>query len=119
MTKSGTGPSKKVARQVASEQMMAQLPEDWKEGTRKKRPGAVKRTGWTALGVRPGTAHCTLHTAHCTLHTALQVRPGTGGKKKPPTDEDGKIVITADNPVSCLFEYAKKVDIRCKSDLFT
>ena len=27
------------------------------------------------------------------------------------TEEDGKVVITADNPISCLFEYAKKVKI--------
>ena len=30
-------------------------------------------------------------------------------KKQQPESEDGKVVITADNPVSCLYEYAKKV----------
>ena len=30
-------------------------------------------------------------------------------KKSQPESEDGKVVITADNPVSCLYEYAKKV----------
>ena len=30
-------------------------------------------------------------------------------KKSQPELEDGKVVITADNPVSCLYEYAKKV----------
>ena len=27
------------------------------------------------------------------------------------TDDDEKVVITADNPISCLFEYSKKVKI--------
>ena len=27
------------------------------------------------------------------------------------TEDDGKVIITADNPISCLFEYAKKVKI--------
>merc|ERR1712013_80162 len=40
---------------------------------------------------------------------------GRGGpspkKKSQPESEDGKVVITADNPVSCLYEYAKKVKI--------
>ena len=41
-------------------------------------------------------------------------RAGSGGFGSPPAkkkvpEDDGKIVITADNPISCLFEYAKKV----------
>merc|ERR1711936_10999 len=63
----GTGPNKKLARNVAAEQMMAQLPEEWKSKSAKK--------------------------------------------KQQPESEDGKVVITADNPVSCLYEYAKKVKI--------
>ena len=40
-------------------------------------------------------------------------RPGSVQPQQPPEkkkkEDDGKIVITADNPVSCLYEYAKKV----------
>lgn len=41
-------------------------------------------------------------------------RKGPGGLGCPPpkkkaSEDDGKIVVTADNPISCLFEYAKKV----------
>ena len=37
-------------------------------------------------------------------------RGGPSPKKKSQAEsEDGKVVITADNPVSCLYEYAKKV----------
>lgn len=84
-TTSGTGNNKKVARNVAAEQMLAQLPEDWKAGARKSRP-AVKRAA-------PGAGRT----------------PGPPAKKK--TEDDGKVVITADNPVSCLYEYAKKLKI--------
>ena len=35
-------------------------------------------------------------------------RPG-GPSPKKKVDDDGKVVITADNPISCLFEYSKKV----------
>ena len=40
-------------------------------------------------------------------------RSGSAAPQQPPEkkkkEDDGKIVITADNPVSCLYEYAKKV----------
>ena len=40
----------------------------------------------------------------------LKIRGGPSPKKKQQSEpEDGKVVITADNPVSCLYEYAKKV----------
>lgn len=85
----GTGPNKKLARNVAAEQMMAQLPEEWKSKRAKsKKSGAgTKRPGFGSRG-------------------------GPSAKKKQqPESEDGKVVITADNPVSCLYEYAKKVKI--------
>jgi dsRNA-specific ribonuclease len=86
----GTGPNKKLARNVAAEQMMAQLPEEWKSKRAK-----TKKSG--AAGTkRPG----------------LGSRGGPSPKKKQQSEsEDGKVVITADNPVSCLYEYAKKVKI--------
>jgi len=86
-TTTGTGPNKKIARNTAAEQMMSSLPEDWKQkaGRVKKRGPSAKRKGAGGFGSPPA-------------------------KKKAP-DDDGKIVITADNPISCLFEYAKKVKI--------
>lgn len=85
----GTGPNKKLARNVAAEQMMAQLPEEWKsKRSKSKKSGAGNK--------RPGFGS----------------RGGPSPKKKSqPESEDGKVVITADNPVSCLYEYAKKVKI--------
>merc|ERR1712032_417154 len=80
----GTGPNKKLARNVAAEQMMAQLPEEWKS---KKSGAGTKRPGFGSRG-------------------------GPSPKKKQQSEpEDGKVVITADNPVSCLYEYAKNVKI--------
>jgi len=81
-TTTGTGPNKKVARQVAAEQMLAAIPEEWKQKQKKK---GNKRTASASL------------------------KGGPSPKKK--IEDDGKIVITADNPISCLFEYAKKVKI--------
>merc|ERR1712029_1124152 len=77
----GTGNSKKVAKQTAAEQMMTTLPDEWK---------AKSRTGKK----RPGGSS----------------QNPTPAKKKAEAD-DGKIVITADNPVSCLYEFAKKKKI--------
>lgn len=85
-TTTGTGPNKKVARNVAADQMMVTLPDEWKKGKQRKKGGANKRAA-----------------------TGSQ-RTGPNSKKKA-EDENGKIVITADNPISCLFEYAKKVKI--------
>ena len=81
---------------------MATLPEEWKQkriGGGRKRSGGGGGGGWFNSQNRFG-----------------RKRPAGGGggnsfqpsppKKKP---EDEKIVITADNPVSCLYEYAKKV----------
>jgi len=87
-TTTGTGPNKKIARNTAAEQMMATLPEEWKQ-----KAGRVKKRSATA-----------------------KKRAGSGGFGSPPAkkkvpEDDGKIVITADNPISCLFEYAKKVKI--------
>jgi len=83
----GTGANKKIARNSAAEQMLATIPEEWKQkaGKIKKRTGAAKKRGSSGGGGSPPA------------------------KKK--VGEDGKIVITADNPISCLFEYAKKVKI--------
>ena len=48
----------------------------------------------------------------------LKIRGGPSAKKKQqPESEDGKVVITADNPVSCLYEYAKKVLERFLTDI--
>ena len=44
------------------------------------------------------------------IHHDSKSRGGPSQKKmSQPESEDGKVVITADNPVSCLYEYAKKV----------
>jgi len=85
----GTGPNKKLAKNTAAEQMMNILPEQWKQAANKrikKRSGGSKR--------KSGGGH-------------FQPPP----KKKSEAEDDGKIVITADNPVSCLYEYAKKAKI--------
>ena len=48
-------------------------------------------------------------------------RPGSAAPQQPPEkkkkEDDGKIVITADNPVSCLYEYAKKVRLSYKQNM--
>lgn len=94
-TTCGTGNSKKIAKQTAAEEMMATLPEDWKKSrvSNKRRSGGG---GFHRGGKRRGG--------------------GSGGATSPPAkkkaeENDGKIVITADNPVSCLYEYAKKKKI--------
>jgi len=84
-TTTGTGPNKKVARNVAADQMMATLPDEWKQKGKKKKGNKRSAAGGQ--------------------------RTGPNSKKKAGEDENGKIVITADNPISCLFEYAKKVKI--------
>jgi len=86
-TTTGTGPNKKIARNTAAEQMMASLPDEWKQkaGKVKKRGASGKRKGPGGFGCPPA--------------------------KKKASEDDGKIVVTADNPISCLFEYAKKVKI--------
>ena len=61
-TTSGTGPNKKIARNVAAEQMMAMLPEEWKQGKQgKKRAGANKRPA--AAGASRSVGH---HPLYCT-----------------------------------------------------
>jgi len=90
-TTTGTGQNKKVARNSAAEQMMATLPEEWK-----LRAGQSKRGGGGG--------------------SVAKKRGNSGGFKSPPskkkaTNDDGKVEITADNPISCLFEYSKKVKI--------
>jgi len=91
----GVGPNKKLARTTAAEQMMATLPEEWKQSCANKKsqrrgpPPAAKKRAADAAVAKGGE--------------------GTPAKKK--AEDDGKIVITADNPISCLFEYTKKVKI--------
>ena len=70
--------------------MMNTLPDEWKKSpmrSNRGRGGVNNKFGKK----RPGSA-------------TPQQQPEK--KKK---EDDGKIVITADNPVSCLYEYAKKV----------
>ena len=73
--------------------MMTTLPDEWKAKSRtgKKRSGG----GFNKGKKRPGGAS----------------QNPTPAKKKA-DDTDGKIVITADNPVSCLYEFAKKVSLK-------
>jgi len=85
----GTGPNKKLARNTAADQMMLILPEQWKQAANKK---IKKRSSGNKR--KSGSGHS-------------QPPP----KKKLEVEDDGKIVITADNPVSCLYEYAKKAKI--------
>lgn len=88
----GTGPNKKIARNTAAEQMMSTLPDEWKQkaGRIKKRGG-----GGAAASRKRGNSGSF----------------GSPPAKKKAMDDDGKVVITADNPISCLFEYAKKVKV--------
>ena len=68
---------------------MNTLPEEW----RTKAGRARKKVGGTVVsGKKRSGAH-------------LQSPPA----KKKQQECEGKIVITADNPVSCLYEFAKKV----------
>ena len=69
---------------------MATLPEEWKS----KAGRARKKSGVFQHGKKRAGA-------------PLQPPPA----KKKTQDSEGKIVITADNPVSCLYEFAKKVRI--------
>jgi len=89
-TTTGTGHSKKIAKASAAEQMMSTLPEDWKS----KAGRARKKVGVFNGKKRSGAP--------------LQSPPA---KKKQQDGSEGKIVITADNPVSCLYEFAKKKKI--------
>ena len=83
-------------RATAAEQMMNTLPEDWKKSRVKKKTGLNNRNK-----KRPGGP----------------IVPPQPPKKK--AEDDGKIVITADNPVSCLYEYAKKVRGKYAQIIFT
>ena len=85
----GTGQNKKMAKNTAAEQMMSVLPDAWKQQAvnRMKRKGSKRRSGGGGRGGYQPPA------------------------KKKAEEEDGKIHITADNPVSCLYEYAKKAKI--------
>ena len=74
---------------------MNTLPDEWK-----KSPMKSNRRGGGGFNNRMGNQKRK-------GGTALQSQP----PKKKEKEEDGKIVITADNPVSCLYEYAKKVRI--------
>jgi len=69
--------------------MMAALPEEWK-----KRAGKQKKRGGSSGSKK---------------RTASEGFGGPPPKKK--MEDETKIVITADNPISCLFEYAKKAKI--------
>ena len=73
--------------------MMNTLPDEWKKGPMRSnnRRGGVNKFG--AQRKRAAGA-------------SQPQQPPESKKKK---EDDGKIVITADNPVSCLYEYAKKV----------
>jgi len=88
----GTGPNKKLAKNTAADQMMLILPEQWKQAANKK---IKKRSSGSNKRKSSSTGQ------------SSQPPP----KKKMEAEDDGKIVITADNPVSCLYEYAKKAKI--------
>ena len=81
--------------------MMNTLPDEWK-----KSPMKSNRRGGGGFNNRMGNQKRK-------GGTALQSQP----PKKKEKEEDGKIVITADNPVSCLYEYAKKVRIYIRTIL--
>merc|ERR1712106_1246287 len=50
-TTTGTGPNKKIARNTAAEQMMATLPEEWKQ-----KAGRVKKRGGTTSAKKRGNS---------------------------------------------------------------
>lgn len=79
-----------IFRQTAAEEMMNTLPDEWKKSpmrSNNRRGGVNTKFGKKRSG------------------SATPQQPQEKKKK----EDDGKIVITADNPVSCLYEYAKKV----------
>ena len=84
-------------RTSAANQMMETLPDEWKQVksfSSKRRSVGGNRSGSGMKRPAPQSL------------MGVQTSPQPT-KKKP--EDDGKIVITADNPVSCLYEYAKKV----------
>jgi len=90
----GTGPNKKVARNIAAEKMLATIPEEWGKGNQKKK--GEKRIATVVNGNK--------------VENIPQKKSDADLSKK--SDEDRKkIVISADNPIACLFEYASKMKI--------
>jgi len=88
-TSMGTGPNKKVAKKEAAAKMLQMIPEEWKQKEVKVKKG--KKRGAGENGDNSGEPKA---------------------KKKAEEGEgDGKIVIKADNPISCLYEYAHKKKI--------
>jgi len=87
----GSGPNKKLAKQGAADLMLATLPDEWKAKVRGRARSNNQR------------------------YNSQNKRKG--GKNGPPAKRmagggvEEKLVITANNPVSCLHEYAKKKKI--------
>jgi len=90
----GTGPNKKTAKQGAADQMWNTLPDDWKS----KAKNRLKRS-YTAGGGYQGK------------RPAPDFPINWQAVKKKPTVAGGKMEITANNPISSLYEYAKKKKI--------
>jgi len=90
----GSGPNKKLAKQGAADQMLATIPDDWKKKVRGHRRPMHKNNMKRKFG-------------------------GGGGPPAKRSSEDGgdgqagesKMVITANNPISCLHEFTKKKKI--------
>jgi len=89
----GTGPNKKTAKQGAADQMWSTLPDDWK--ARAKHRLRRNNGGFQPYGVK---------------RTAVDF-PNFESVKKKPTVPGQKMEITANNPISSLYEFAKKKKI--------
>ena len=87
-----------IFRQTAAEEMMNTLPDEWKK--------SPMRSNGRRGGVNNKFGNQKKRPASATTQQPVE-------KKK--KESDGKIVITADNPVSCLYEYAKKVRLNRQS----
>ena len=88
-TSTGTGPNKKVAKKEAAGKMLEIIPEEWKQKEVKAKK-AKKREA-------PENGN---------VHGEPKAK-----KKAEDGEESGKIEIKADNPISCLYEYAHKKKI--------
>ena len=111
-TTTGTGPNKKVAKNEASEKMLTMLPKEWsqkvKERDSKKGKGAMKReASENGIKIEPNPKKKQVDNS-IKIENRIKVVNDSKQKKD---EEHIKIVIKADNPISCLFEYASKKKI--------
>ena len=107
----GSGPNKKLAKQSAADKMWATLPEEWKKKAKfsmRRRNGGGGRGGYAGHKRRGGG-----------YGGGYQGGPPYKKKNKGAADAEqgggadgaAAMAIVANNPISCLYEYAKKKKI--------